>query len=61
MEDFDGAHARRIKSMHVVHEMNRATYVSQRRATGLPDEGPSNVPFPGNMPRFDDDHVRPEQ
>ncbi|MCI56069.1 hypothetical protein A2U01_0077320, partial [Trifolium medium] len=48
-------------SMHAVHEMNRATYIRQRRAADLPDEGPSNVPFPGNMPRFDDDHVRPEQ
>ncbi|MCI32926.1 hypothetical protein A2U01_0054141, partial [Trifolium medium] len=61
MTDFDGAHMRRIESMHVVHEINRATYIRQRRAADLPDEGPSHVPFPGNMPRFDDDHAQLEQ
>ncbi|MCI05845.1 hypothetical protein A2U01_0026899, partial [Trifolium medium] len=30
-------------------------------AAGLPDEGSSYVPFPGNMRRFDDDHVQPER
>ncbi|MCI66672.1 hypothetical protein A2U01_0087930, partial [Trifolium medium] len=47
--------------MHVVHEINCATFIRQRRAAGLSDEGPSHMPFPGNMPHFDDDHVRPEQ
>ncbi|MCI77361.1 hypothetical protein A2U01_0098631, partial [Trifolium medium] len=57
MDDFDGADVRRVEAMQAVHEVNRATYIRQRRADGLPDEGPSKVPFPGNMPRFDDDHA----
>ncbi|XP_045797811.1 probable glutathione S-transferase [Trifolium pratense] len=32
--------------------MNRATYIRQRRAAGLPDEGgSSSMQFPGNLPQ----------
>jgi hypothetical protein len=61
MHDFDAAHTRRIQRLTKTHEVNRATYIRQRREAGLPDEGPSNMQFPGNLPRFDHDHVIPEQ
>ncbi|CAJ2663002.1 unnamed protein product [Trifolium pratense] len=61
MKEFDEAHMRRMDRMNATHEVNRATFIRQRRAAGLPDEGPSDVPFPGGMPRFDDDHVRPDR
>ncbi|MCH83853.1 hypothetical protein A2U01_0004679, partial [Trifolium medium] len=34
MQDFDGAHYRRIERMNATHEVNRATYIRQRRAAG---------------------------
>ncbi|MCH96638.1 hypothetical protein A2U01_0017626 [Trifolium medium] len=62
MHDFDEAHNQRVRSMAATHEMNRATYIRQRRAAGLPDEGgSSSMQFPGNLPRFDHDHNMPEQ
>ncbi|CAJ2659607.1 unnamed protein product [Trifolium pratense] len=61
MQDFDETYIRRIDRMNATHEVNRATYIRQRRAADLPDEGPSYVPFPRGMPRFDDDHVRPDR
>jgi hypothetical protein len=61
MQDFDEAHRRRIERMHTTHEQNRATYIRQRRAAGLPDEGPSYVPFPEDLPHFDDDQFRPDR
>ncbi|CAJ2647239.1 unnamed protein product [Trifolium pratense] len=62
MHDFDEAHNQRVRSMAATHEMNRATYIRQRRAAGFPDEGgSSSMQFPGNLPRFDHDHNMPEQ
>ncbi|CAJ2644746.1 unnamed protein product [Trifolium pratense] len=62
MHEFDEAHNQRVRSMAATHEMNRATYIRQRRAAGLPDEGgSSSMQFPGNLPRFDHDHNMPEQ
>ncbi|MCI31720.1 hypothetical protein A2U01_0052932 [Trifolium medium] len=59
--DFDEAHDRRIQSMNVVHEVNRVTYRRQRDAAGPSQAGSSHVQFPGNLPRFDDEHARPEE
>ncbi|XP_045797698.1 uncharacterized protein LOC123891864 [Trifolium pratense] len=62
MHEFDEAHNQRVRSMAATHERNRATYIRQRRAAGLPDEGgSSSMQFPGNLPRFDHDHNMPEQ
>ncbi|MCI59076.1 hypothetical protein A2U01_0080331, partial [Trifolium medium] len=55
-EDFDAAHNRRIKAMHDVHEVNRVTYRRQKGAAG-----PYQVRFPDNLPRFDDEHARPNE
>ncbi|MCI35174.1 hypothetical protein A2U01_0056395, partial [Trifolium medium] len=60
MGDFDAAHERRIQSMNTVHEVNRATYIRQRDAAGSSLAGSSHVHFPGDLPRFDHDHNRPE-
>ncbi|CAJ2671009.1 unnamed protein product [Trifolium pratense] len=62
MHDFDEAYNQRVRSMAATHEVNRATYIRQRRAAGLPDEGgSSSMQFPENLPRFDHGHNMPEQ
>ncbi|MCI59134.1 hypothetical protein A2U01_0080389, partial [Trifolium medium] len=60
MADFDAAHERRIQSMNEVHKVNRATYIRQRDAAGSSHAGSSQGRFPGDLPRFDHDHNRPE-